>query len=335
MSTTISPIRNIISKPLQTILAVLWLVAVAGAIGSLIPGLSGLNVAVGLSSFVFIVLLIWTLTCKKPYSTDMPDIDFILTTRINFWAAAIGLLLAIGIVFIMGMMVGMAVSLMGVSALIAAGITISWRSQLNKQTVLVGFAFSIIAGLGTRYLGNGDLSWAIFNFATVFPLFTGGVLLVSRTGLANIRLLQGEYSLGLKSFLWACVLAFPASLLNLLGNLQQGDTWVTHWWQPLYAIVPGMAEETWARLFFTTLCYALLRAADNRHPRRAIVISILAGALVHSFAHTGPNPLGLIIGGLLYFIPTALLFIKYDFEHAIGYHFLIDFVRFSAALFQN
>jgi len=257
-----------------------------------------------------------------------------LTPQIKFWAATIGLLLGLGIVFVIGMMVGTAVSLMGISALIAAGITISWRSHLNNQTVLVGLAFSLVAGLGIRYLGNGDLSWAIFNFVTILPLFTGGSLLASHTGLANVRLLQGEYSLGLKSFLWACVLAFPASLLNLLGNLQQGDTWVAHWWQPLYAIVPGIAEETWARLFFTTLCYAILRPTDNQHPRRAIVISILAGALVHSFAHTGLNPLGLIIGGLLYFIPTALLFIKYDFEHAVGYHFLIDFVRFSAALFQ-
>jgi len=335
MSNSISPLRNITSNPLHATLALLWLVSVVGAIGSLIPDLNGLNVVVGLSGFAYVVILIWTLARKKPYSTDLLDIDFLLTPRINFWAATIGLFLAIGIVFVIGMMIGIAVSLMSVSALIAAAITLSWRSQLKKQTVLVGIAFSMTAGLGIMLLGKGDFSWAIFNFVTILPLFTGGALLVSRTSLANIRLLQGEYVLGLKGFLWACILAVPASLFNLLGNIQQGDTWVIHWWQPLYAIVPGIAEETWARLFLTTLCYAILRPTDNHHPRQAIVVSILVGALVHSFAHTGINPLGLIMGGLLYFIPTALLFIKYDFEHAIGYHFLIDLIRFSAALFQN
>ena len=113
--------------------------------------------------------------------------------------------------------------------------------------------------------------------------------------------------------------------------MQQSDTWVVNWWQPLYAIVPGIAEETWARLFLTTLCYALLRPATNHSPRRAVFGAILFGALVHGLAHTGINPIGLIIGSLLYGVPTALLFIKYDFEHAVGYHFLIDFVRYLAA----
>jgi len=41
--------------------------------------------------------------------------------------------------------------------------------------------------------------------------------------------------------------------------------------------------------------------------------------------------LGIIIGSLLYSIPEVLLMIKKDFEHAVGYHFMVDFVRYSAA----
>jgi hypothetical protein len=326
---------NIKFNPIHVILALAWLMTVTSAVGSFIFDLKELNVVVGLAGFVYIVILIWTLIRKKPFSSDLPDMDFLVTPRIKFGLAVMGLLFAIGIVFIIGLMIGTATSLISVSAIIAAAITLSWRNQLKKQTIWIGIAFSLIAGLGILFLGNGDFSWAIFNFVTILPLFAGGALLIRRTSLANVRLLQGRYALGLKGFLWACILALPASLFNLLGNMQQSDIWVIHWWQPLYAIVPGIAEETWARLFFTTLCYAILRPTDNQHPRRAIVISILAGALVHSFAHTGINPLGLLIGGLLYFIPAALLFIKYDLEHAIGYHFLIDFVRFAAALLQN
>lgn len=327
--------RNIKFTLPHVLLILLWSIAVVGAIVSLLSNLSGLAIVVGLSSFAFIVVIIWTLAQKKPYSADLPDLDFLLTPRIGFNVAIIVLFFAIGIAFAMGMMIGSSVSLMLASALIGVGITLSWRKQLSTPIVLAAISAGLIAALGIIFLGNGDLSWAIFNFVTIPPLFTSGALLVNRTSLANVRLLQGNYGLGLKGFLWACVLAVPASLLNLLGNLNQGDTWIVHWWQPLYAIVPGIAEETWGRLFLTTFSYALLRPTTNQHPRRAIVVAILVGALVHSFVHTGINPLGLIFGGLLYFIPTALLFIKYDFEHAIGYHFLIDFVRFSAALFSG
>ncbi|NIW49866.1 MAG: hypothetical protein GWN30_35365 [Gammaproteobacteria bacterium] len=41
--------------------------------------------------------------------------------------------------------------------------------------------------------------------------------------------------------------------------------------------------------------------------------------------------MAIIFGLFFYGIPPALLFIKRDLEHAIGYHFMIDFVRFLAA----
>jgi hypothetical protein len=88
-------------------------------------------------------------------------------------------------------------------------------------------------------------------------------------------------------------------------------------------------------LFLTTLCYAVLRPVSNQYPRRALAVSVLIGALMHGFAHTGIDPIGLIIGSLLYGLPAALLFIKKDFEHVAGYHFLIDFLRFGAALMND
>ncbi len=33
----------------------------------------------------------------------------------------------------------------------------------------------------------------------------------------------------------------------------------------------------------------------------------------------------------LHGVSMALLFIKRDLEHAVGYHFFVDFVRFAAA----
>ena len=130
-----------------------------------------------------------------------------------------------------------------------------------------------------------------------------------------------------------------ASLLNVLGGAYKSDTWVDDWWDTLEALSPGIIEEVWARLFLTTLCYALLRPTTNDRPRRAHVAAILIGAITHGLWHLptlmilGPAGLGYIVAGLLFGVPMALLFIKRDLEQAIGYHFFIDFVRFLAALF--
>jgi hypothetical protein len=53
--------------------------------------------------------------------------------------------------------------------------------------------------------------------------------------------------------------------------------------------------------------------------------------LAFGTTHAGLNPFVIIIDGLLFSTPYALLLIKKDFEYAVGYHFMTDFVRFTAA----
>jgi membrane protease YdiL (CAAX protease family) len=162
------------------------------------------------------------------------------------------------------------------------------------------------------------------------PAFSGGVLLMQHTQLGHLRLLEGKPVIVVKGFLVGCLLALPPALLELMGNMQSQDTYIIHWWQPLYAIVPGIAEETWFRLLLLSFCYAVLRPAANQRPRRAIVVAILVSIFAFTFAHSGLNPIGFLYG-LLFSMPHALLFIKKDFEHAVGYHFMIDFIRYIAA----
>jgi hypothetical protein len=146
-----------------------------------------------------------------------------------------------------------------------------------------------------------------------------------------VRILDGTSTLVLRGLLIGCVLGVPASLFNLLGNIQSQDTYIIHWWQPLYAIVPAIAEESWARLFLVSFCYAVLRPVADVRPRRAVVVAILISILAFSSAHAGLNPFVIVIDGLLFSAPYALLLIKKDFEHAVGYHFITDFFRFVAA----
>ena len=313
------------------LLAALWLLSLAGGVLAALTRLDGFAALCGLASFAFILALIASLSRAAPYAADLPELDFALLPGASFRLALVLLLAGILLVFVLGMMAGPGTSVMLACALLGLALAVSWRRRLAWPVAAAGLAVGLIAALGIMLLGEADPAWAVFNLLTLPPAFMGGALLVQRARLAQVRTLQGQVLLALKGFLWGCALALPAALLNLLGNIYQGDTWVVHAWQPLYAIVPAVAEETWARVFIIALCYALLRPKAKTHPRRAVLIAVLTSALVHGFAHTGIDPFGLVIGSLLYGLPAALLFLKVDFEHAVGYHFFVDFVRFFAA----
>ncbi len=313
-------------------LAVLWLVTVLCAVLSLAPGLQGLAAAYGISGALFICTLSWRLAHLPPRPADLPSDDLLRTRRIGVTAAA-GFLIAGAVVLVfVGMVIGPGAAALVLSGLASVGISWAWRRDVNSRTLRFGVLVGAIAAAGVAGLGNGDLSWAALNLICLPPTFIAGVLLARRTGLAQVRSLNGEYRLAARGFLAGCVLGIPAALFNLLGNLQTGDTWVGHVWQPLYAIVPALAEETWARLFLLTLIYAVLRRTGAGRPARTIGLAIVGSALVHGFAHTGINLIGLVIGSLLYGVPAGLLLLKKDFEHAVGYHFLIDLVRWVVAL---
>jgi hypothetical protein len=326
---------RLVSAPITLLLAFLWLVVAVCAVLAWFLRLTILSVVVGLVSFIFIIALIWELARTRPRAVDFPDLTGVGKSRFGFGVRIVLILGVALITFVIGLMIGTGAAPIMVTGLIGLGLTLAWRHDLDRRMVTSGVAIGLLAGLGIAVLGNGDLTWAIFNDLCLPPSFIGGMLLLRRTGLGRSCWMDSGFTPGLRSFVWGCVLALPAALLNLLGNLQGSDIWVRHIWQPIYAIVPAFAEETWARLFLVTLCYAVLRPVCGTHPRRAVIAAILAGILVHGFAHTGIDPIGLIIGSLLYGLPAALLFIKKDIEHAVGYHFLIDFIRFLTAFLNG
>jgi hypothetical protein len=313
-------------------IALLWLASVTGMGLSLLPDLSWARGVAALASLLFIATLIRNLVRDTPRATDLPDLSPIAAPRLGFWAMTALITLSILALLFIGLMVSPGASLLSAAALIALGVAIAWRSNLRRPVVLIGLAAGTIVGLGIRYLERGQLAWAIMNAVAIPPVFVGGVLLMDRSGLGQIRLLAGQYRLSLQGLAWGCFLAVPAAILNFVGNVQGGDTWVRHWWQPVAAVDPAIAEELWARLFLTTFIYMLLRPRSNDHPSRALYTALLLGSLTHALAHAGINPVGLVIGSLLFEVPTGLLFIKRDLEHAIGYHFLVDYLRFMAAL---
>jgi hypothetical protein len=310
---------------------ILWLAAVISGAAGWLFHLTALSITAGVASFGFIVMLSVALVRSRPALAEIPGSPDGIKPRLGFALRSGLILLAVLFTFALGMVIGTGAGVLLVCALTGLGLVIAWRRELSGRLLLAAAAVGLFSGLGTFFLGNGDLTWALLTGISLVPVFSAGILLLRRSGLARSLWMDGRVVSGWRSFLWGCLLALPAAILNLLGNMQGSDSWIRHAWQPLYALVPAVAEEIWARLFLVTLCYTLLRPVSGRRPGRALAVAILAGALVHGFAHTVIDPLGLVIGSLLYGLPAGLLFVKKDFEQAVGYHFLIDFLRFGAA----
>ena len=326
---------NIVSRSVKPslsaiLLSALWILAAAGVVGQFFIEWQGWDVVIGLSGIVFGVGLIWALSRTKPAINALPCMDVFTAKRPGFWVRTLLLFLGLALIFLLGMMISIGFVMMVVCGVIGLGVTLTWRKSLTWKIGGMGVAAGLISALGSALLRNSELLWSVAYLVLIPPAFMGGALLLYRAQLGHVRLLEGKLALGLKGFLIGCVLAVPATLFNQIGNMYSQDSWVTHWWQSLCAIVPAVAEETWARLFLVSFCYAILRPVTDLHSPRATVVAILISILAFSTSHAGLNPFVIIIDGLLFSTPYALLLINKDFEHAVGYHFKVDFVRFCA-----
>jgi hypothetical protein len=234
------------------------------------------------------------------------------------------------VLVVAGFMVGPGLAFLTASALAAVLVVLVRRREVRRPDVACGAVAGLVPAAATWLLGDGNLAWAITNLLVVPPLFVAGAVLMHATGVGRVRVLDGQYANAVRGFAVGCVFAVPMALFNLLGNLQANDQ-VRQWWQPAVAVAPAVTEEVWARLFVTTLCYAILLPVSARRPGVALSVAVLTGVLAHGFAHSGINPVGLLLGALVFMLPAALLFVRRDLEHAIGCHFMIDLVRYVAA----
>lgn len=195
---------------------------------------------VGIACFAYIIALIWHLSHTGQPATELPSLYPILLPKLSFRRMLATIILSLGLLFAIGIVIHPWIILGAAFAVISLKTIAAWRRKLNKRMVMLGLAAGFISGLLTRYVGTGDLSVTLFFLVTVPLQFIGGALLLYHTGLTRIRLLLGQYVLGLRGFLWASMLAMPPAILNILGGPKTDDLWGNHWWQPLYSLVPGI-----------------------------------------------------------------------------------------------
>ena len=167
-------------------------------------------------------------------------------------------------------------------------------------------------------------------------MIVAGAVLVERTGVGEIRLLDSGVGSALRGFLTGCLLFVPLGLINAAdGSPDIATDWVREWWMtwtlPFFS---GIAEECFWRLMVLPLVYLLLRPAFPKQPLVALTAAVLFSGLVFGLGH-GRNVERLLTTGLLYGVPMATVFARRGFEHAVGAHYMVNFIPWVMAYLEN
>jgi hypothetical protein len=325
------------NRRLDILVAMLWLFSSGILVAVQVFNQTNLNIFGQLIGSVSVLFLIIYLSYKQHNIVLFPNIQPPSFLGLSYSKTLLLIFGVILISFLLGIIIHPWLVMIAVLSLVAIFVTINQRQYLSYHLVILGIvlggiciALSALSGRLDGYQGS--------YLACIPILFIAGSLLAKATGITHIYCVERNWSLALKGFLWASMLALPAALLNISYGAHAKDVWVDQTWEPLVAFVPGIAEEVWARLFLLTLIYSLLCSKSNQLHKRALVAAVLIAAFTHSLAHLpslmifSPAAIQALVAGILFGVPMGLLFVKYGFEYAVGYHFFIDFVRFLAAL---
>ncbi len=301
---------------------------------------AGLNTYGQAFGIVFILVLAAWLWKTISGTGDASTRRLIAIPQIGFHTTLLIILGAILLLFLISFAAHPQLVLVAVLTLVSAHLIVRHRHAIIGRTIGIGLGLSALCFVLSYLSGRLD-PYMTFYLACIAILFVGGTMLAKATAVAQVHCADGNWGNAVVGFLGGCLLALPAALLNVSYGAHSADAWVDQAWEPLYALVPGIAEETWARLCMLTLVCALLQSTSTEQRNRAVFAAILIAAFVHALAHLpaamvfSPAALQMGVAALLFGVPMGLIYVRLGFEWAVGYHFFVDFVRFGVAFVDH
>lgn len=322
--------RSGLFTPHSIALITMWLITIVSLVVMLLSGVRNTGQFLGESYILqaaYVFALFWYLIRTGPPINQLPDLSPPILPKRRIGRLMPVILIALLLVaefYDQGI-------LMPLLMLATIWILIIWRRKIGFPAILLGLAVTAIAFLGgLPWIQNQYFEKEIFIvfLAFVMPMFVAGGLLSKPTGLPGSQLYNGRYKKAVASFLWGCLLFVPLGLTNAAaGSPGSYMTWVDRWWIPLsQPLFSGIVEEVLNRLFLVSLCYLLLRPAFSKRPAIAIVCAVLFSGITHGLRHGGTLLENFLITGLLYSVPMAVIFVRRDWEHAVGAHYMINMI---------
>jgi hypothetical protein len=169
----------------------------------------------------------------------------------------------------------------------------------------------------------------------------GGLVIMRHGGPVRVSLTQGHWRKAAASLVVGVVIGLPVAILNGYANtLTQHRPFI--WQSPvaaaLDALQPAVVEEAVYRFAFLGLIWLVLRRGWSE--KQASWLAGLLSLSVHSFAHVDDQlvtqPLMALgmgsVMALIWGVPPTILALRRDFESAVSFHWIQDFVRFLGGL---
>ncbi|HEY5730327.1 MAG TPA: CPBP family glutamic-type intramembrane protease [Anaerolineales bacterium] len=312
-------------------LVITWLVATITTIVIVVTGQAGTNLSTAIRQILHVLYaaaLLWYLARSGPAFNQLPqdNVPRTIGSKIGAWLAVLG----VAIFFLLSYFSANDKGLLILFSLIAfVPILLVWGRDLSLRLIFQAFAvalFAYLAGSVWVKLGVLSKSWSSILSALTVPFYITGGLLLKRTGLGGLQLLNRGVVPALKSVCVGWVYFVPMGLFNALGDPMVDLSLIREWWMPLW--LPwwsGINEEAWYRLYLVGLVYFMLRPAFYKVPGLAVIAAVLFSGIVFGVGH-GPTPDHFWTTGILYGIPFAVIFAKRDWEHAVGAHYMVNMI---------
>jgi hypothetical protein len=326
--------------PNKISLVSVWLATTITTIVILITGQAGSNRSIVIRQMLhvlYVVVLLWYLARTGTSFSQLPEgsVPQNLRSKIGAWLAVLGVTIFFMLTFFSANDIGPLILLSGIAFVT---ILLAWGRDLSFRLVLQAFALAVIAYLaGSIWVKLGVLRESINMMLSAFtvPFYITGGLLLKRTGLGGLQLLNGGIVPAMKSVGMGFLLFVPLGFINVLVDPIVDLSIIREWWMPLW--LPwwsGINEEAWYRLFLVGLVYFMLRPAFHKYPGLAVLAAVLFSGIVFGMGH-GPTPDHFWTTGLLFGVPFAATFVTRDWEHAVGAHYMVNMIPALVAFFLN
>ncbi len=288
--------------------------------------------------FGYVAALLWYLGRKGPSLARLPELSPQVLPQYGYgaWLPVLGVVLVFSLVATSDDGVDILMLLLIVATV---WLLLAWRREIRPRPVAQALAIAVIAYLaGVPAANHGFLAKTghVLLPALTAPMYVAGGLLLNRTRLGGVQLLAGRYGEALRSVLWGALLFVPLGLFNAAeGSPGSGIDWVTEWWMPFsLPWFSGLAEETWFRLFLVGLSFFFLRPAFRTRPALAVVAAVLFTGTTFGLIH-GRTLERFLTTGLLYGVPMAAVFVRRDWEHAVGAHYMINMIPWLVVFLET
>jgi membrane protease YdiL (CAAX protease family) len=247
-----------------------------------------------------------------------------------------GLLLMIflitGLMVILGLKSSVILIMAVITFFFALLILIKYRGKISKKLIING----LIMGTLSCVMAYKFIPSLIVVFFVIPFFFVAGSILNEKLEITTIHLNNCSLSQIVRSFLIGCFLGLPMAISNMSDIISTNElSWISQGWQLILPFNAVMAEETWVRLFLICLVYSIVSAKTDRK-YIPVISAIIVSSFIFGFTHYPHIPIRNCIDIIiLYGFPLGVLFCRRDFESAVGFHFIINFIGALAAFWMN